>query len=169
MATEPLWLELARKEIGIKEVPGQAHNSPTILGYWVDGRIRGYVAQTDEVAWCAAFCNAMLERSNVKGTQAANAKSFLKWGSVLEVPALGCLVVLNRPGGETWQGHVGFCVGKSPQNIYLLGGNQGDAVSIAQFSLARIAGYRWPTGQELKPEWRHLGPVVSMQTNPKDR
>jgi len=165
---EPLWLELARKELGVKEVPGAQHNQ-TIIGYWRDGNVKGVVAKTDEIAWCAAFCNAMLERSNVKGTQAANAKSFLKWGSVLEVPALGCLVVLNRPGGETWQGHVGFCVGVDSQSIYMLGGNQGNAVSIAKFSKARLAGYRWPMSAALQPEWRALGVVETTDSNPSDR
>ena len=30
-------------------------------------------------------------------------------------------------------------------NLMVLGGNQGDAVSIRPFALSRVAGYRWPS------------------------
>jgi uncharacterized protein (TIGR02594 family) len=70
------------------------------------------------------------------------AKAWLDWGTYLPSPEVGCVVVFLRDGG----GHVGFVVGRDLQkNLLVLGGNQGDAVSIAAFRPERAVGYRWPT------------------------
>ena len=59
------------------------------------------------------------------------ATDWLSIGKVLPKPAEGCIVVFSRAGG----GHVGFVVGKSASgNLMVLGGNQGDAVRISEFS-----------------------------------
>ena len=48
---------------------------------------------------------------------------------------------MSRTGG----GHVGFVVGEDDKgNILLLGGNQGNRVSIASFPKTRITAYVWP-------------------------
>jgi uncharacterized protein (TIGR02594 family) len=61
-------------------------------------------------------------------------------------PAYGAVAAISRDGG----GHVGFVVGEDMQNIYLLGGNQNNRVSIAPFSKARFVpeSYRWPLSWE---------------------
>jgi hypothetical protein len=41
-------------------------------------------------------------------------------------------------------GHVGFLIGEDGDHVFLLGGNQGDAVTVAAFAKARIVGVRWP-------------------------
>lgn len=57
-------------------------------------------------------------------------------------PAYGCVVVFSREGG----GHVGFVVGRDKNgNLMVLGGNQGDAVSIRPFPVSRVTCYRWPS------------------------
>jgi hypothetical protein len=67
----------------------------------------------------------------------------------------GCIVVFTREGG----GHVGFVVGQDQQgNLLVLGGNQGDAVNVKAFPLARVSGYRWPS--ELVPSTEPL-PVMA--------
>ena len=69
------------------------------------------------------------------------AKSYLGWGGRLDAPILGCIVVFTRDGG----GHVGFAIGKDERGrLMILGGNQGNAVTIAPFDMERVAGYRWP-------------------------
>lgn len=57
-------------------------------------------------------------------------------------PAYGCIVTFTRKGG----GHVGFVVGRDAKgNIMVLGGNQGDRVSIIPFGNNRNAQYYWPS------------------------
>lgn len=136
--TEPRWLTEARKYIGTKEIPGVKHE-PRILSWWKAIK-RGGI-KTDEVPWCAAFVGAMLEESGVVSSRYESAASYLQWGVRIDSPSLGCIVIFNRNGG----GHVGFVVGKdSGGRLMVLGGNQGNAVTIAPFDMARVAGYRWP-------------------------
>jgi uncharacterized protein (TIGR02594 family) len=141
-AGEPAWLALARKEDGVAEKPGKNHN-PKILQYFADA---GFAhIKDDETAWCAAFANAMLERAGYAGTKSLAARSFLTWGSKLNRPKLGCLVVLWRVSPTSWEGHVGFYVGEDANNVFLLDGNTGNKVGVHKHSKKRVLGYRWPT------------------------
>lgn len=155
---EPLWLNIARKEIGTKEVPGPGDN-PAIAKYWSDAGIADAAMGQDEVPWCAAFVGAMLARGHQSGTGAANARSYEKWGRALASPCLGCVVVISRPP-VSWQGHVAFYLGtdKAARRVRVLGGNQSDAVSIGEFSLDRVVAYRWTAGGLIQPEW--VGPLA---------
>lgn len=139
--TEPKWLIEARKNIGLREIKGQNH-APEILQMWRDIK-RGGI-KDDETPWCAAFVGSMLERAGIRSSRFESAKSYLEWGTLLPAPALGCVVVFTRDGG----GHVGFAVGRDKTgNLLILGGNQGDAVNVRAFPVARVSGYRWPAGQ----------------------
>lgn len=132
------WITEARKHIGLKEEPG-AGNNPTIVKWWKDIK-RGGITQ-DSVPWCAAFVGSCLERVSITSSRFESAKSYLQWGQPLTEAVYGCIVVFTRDAG----GHVGFVVGKDTQGrLMVLGGNQGDAVSIAPFSVMRVSGYRWP-------------------------
>ena len=134
------WLHIAIDELllGVSEVAGPAFN-PRIALY---GATVG-LAPDDETAWCAAFANWCLREAGFDGTGKPNARSFLAWG-VASHPVPGAFAVLWRgsPGG--WQGHVGQLLGRSAMSVFLLGGNQGDAVSVAAFPLDRVLGYRAP-------------------------
>lgn len=138
--TDPKWLQLARSFIGLREVKGGQH-APEIVQFWKDIK-RGGI-KDDETPWCAAFVGAMLERAGIRSSRFESAKSYLQWGELLTEPCLGCIVVFTREGG----GHVGFVVGMDKAgNLLVLGGNQGDAVNIKAFPLARVSGYRAPSG-----------------------
>jgi hypothetical protein len=57
-------------------------------------------------------------------------------------------------------GHVGFVAGQDRAgNLMVLGGNQGDAVSIKPFARGRVLGFRWPADEPL-PEAAAL-PVLT--------
>lgn len=146
----PKWLKLARAEIGVKEWKGRRHN-PRILAYWTDAG--GPQFDTDETPWCAAFVNAMLERSGVRGTKAGLARSFENWGKKIETPRLGCAVVFWRNSRKSGSGHVGFFIGyDGAGRLLILGGNQSDGVSVAAFSDDKVLSYRWPTNRLMSPE-----------------
>ena len=136
----PKWLQLAYKEIGVKETPG-SQNSKTVVAYFNDAQHPEVKA--DEVPWCAAFVGAMLKRAGIRSSESLMARSYEKWGQPLNKPILGCIGVKKRPG-PGWSGHVGFVVGLTKTTVILLGGNQGDKVSIASFPRSQFTGFRWP-------------------------
>jgi len=134
------WLTYARSYIGQKEIPGLKHNS-VIVNFFK--RIKRGGIKADEVPWCAAFVGACLEEAGYVSTRFESARSYLEWGSALGRPCYGCIVVFARNGG----GHVGFAVGRDLKGrLLILGGNQGDQVSVAPFDPNRVIGYRWPKG-----------------------
>lgn len=126
------------KHLGTREIPGARHE-PKILQWWKAIK-RGGI-KNDETAWCAAFVGGCLEQVGIVSSRYESAKSYLTWGVEVRAPIYGCIVVFTRDGG----GHVGFVVGQDTKGrLMVLGGNQGNAVSIAPFDRARVAGYRWP-------------------------
>lgn len=137
---QPGWLTLAAAEIGVKEGPGAANN-PRVVQLFADAGFPGI--KQDSVAWCAAAVGAMLKRSGHPPSGSLAARSYEAWGVGLKDPVLGC-VATKRRGNSTWQGHVGFVVGASKDQIFLLGGNQGDAWSVAAFKRSEFTSFRWP-------------------------
>ena len=138
MSNKPIWLVEAEKYLGIKEIAGSKNNA-TVVDFWK--KIHLNSISNDEVPWCAAFVGAVLENVGYKSTRSGLAKSYLNFGEKLNGPALGSIVVFTRKGG----GHVGFVVGKDKDgNIFVLGGNQSDAVNIKKFTTQNVVGYRWP-------------------------
>ncbi|QCJ70353.1 TIGR02594 family protein [Providencia heimbachae] len=139
--TEPKWLTEAKKEIGVSE--HTTVGAKAVDQMWIDSKLRGLVGTAKTVPWCAGFVNAMLERAGIRSTRSDSSRSYLAFGTVLNEPKYGCVVVFSRSGG----GHVGFVVGKTESGqLMVLGGNQSDAVNIKAFSLDRVTGYRWPSG-----------------------
>ncbi len=139
---EPLWMGIARNELGTKEFSGQADN-PDVVKYLesVD-TLSVSLQRNDETAWCAAFVNWCMEKAGIQGTESASARSWLNWGKELAVPVVGCVTVLWRGAPTGWKGHVGFFVKETSDFIYMLGGNQNDEVSIARYPKRRLLGYR---------------------------
>lgn len=142
---EPRWLEIARGDIGEAEISGPDCN-PRIRQYFASAKIDDWAKDDTTVPWCAAalsFWMAGAGHEPPKGS--ARARAWLVWGDKLEVPELGCVVVLSR-GKDINSGHVGLWVGEKDGRVLLLGGNQGDAVSVSGFRKDSVLGYRWPTG-----------------------
>ena len=142
MSGEPAWMTLARRDLGVTEQPGAADDA-RILRYFRDaghGEVRH-----DEVAWCAAFAGACLERAGIRSTRSLMARSYLAWGVALAEPRLGCIAVFSR-GLNPRLGHVGFYAGSSAAGILVLGGNQANSVRIATYPRSRLIGLRWPAG-----------------------
>lgn len=140
---EPVWLVLARQDIGLREVKG-AQTAPKIAG-WLQ-RL-GAWWRDDETPWCGTAVAAWMQACNIDPPKAwYRAKAWAEWGSKITNPVPGCVVVFDRAGG----GHVGLVVGKTPDNrLLVMGGNQGDAVSIVPFDRSRVIAYRWPVGRPL--------------------
>ena len=144
----PRWLGIAEGEIGVKEIAGEQDN-PRIVEYQQATTLK---ATDDETPWCASFVCWVLERAGVPSTRSARARSYEKWGTKLDQPYPGCVVVFWR--GKTRRhsaGHVGFYVGGDPASgrIAVLGGNQGDMVKVSTYKTDRLIGFYWPEGRAL--------------------
>jgi len=139
---DPAWIAVARQYLGQREVKGPHHNAH-VLKWWKD---IGAPFDDDETPWCGAFVGGVLSETGIKPVASgASAQAWLKLPVKLDRPAEGCVVVFWRGSPNSGQGHVGFVLGKDQRgNLMVLGGNQGDVVSIKPFSLDRVKGYRWP-------------------------
>lgn len=143
MTTEPLWLEVGRTYLGLKEIPGPKHN-PTIIkwltqlkAWWKD----------DETPWCGTFVAHCMDSVGVALPKHwYRAKDWLNWG-VAVAPRLGAVAVFDRNGG----GHVGLLVGETATSYAVLGGNQGNSVSVMALAKNRLLGTRWPAGVSKSP------------------
>lgn len=160
IAPVPAWVIYALAELYTHEVAGDADN-PRIVKYWDEAKIALKVSD-DETPWCAAFVGAMLARAGVRGSGSGLAASYLNWNAVgpIAQPWFGAIAVLKPRNGHA---HVAFCVGADASSVRLLGGNQGDRVSIASFDRDRVDGLRWPVGVPVLGSNILLAPT---QTNP---
>ena len=145
---EPIWFRNARSYLGLREYPGKRSNSK-ILNWWKLIRAK---YRDDETPWCAAFVGGTLEEVLIRSTRSAAARSYDKWGVKLKQPSLGCVVTFWRGSPKSWKGHVGYVVGRDQDGrLMVLGGNQGDSVSIKAFSDSRIIGFYWPSNVKEQP------------------
>jgi uncharacterized protein (TIGR02594 family) len=140
--TTPKWMEFALGEVGTRESPGIA-DSPRVVEY-LEAVDLSTQLRHDATPWCSAFANWCMKQAGIPGTGSAAARSWLDWGKPLSTPKRGCIVVLWRKARDTPFGHVGFYMRASGNRVSLLGGNQGDMVSISPYSAARVLSYRWP-------------------------
>ena len=150
----PLWYEIARSYVGLKEIPGKLHN-PTILGWlkrhalnigrWGKGR--------DETPWCAVFVSHCLQAAGYKPTNDARAISYATYGRQSK-PVEGAIVVIRRKkkkgpnvtGSGRGGYHVFFLDTITKNFIWGIGGNQKNSVSLAAYSKRNydIVAIRWP-------------------------
>ena len=141
-------LDVASRFLGIEEAEGHTSNPQILAMLQLDSR---WPAE-DEVAWCSAFVNYVAWLLGLPRSKSLGARSWLTVGrpGTLSEAQLGFDVVIlkrgtgNQPGPEVINaaGHVGFYAGSEPGKVKLLGGNQGDMVSLATFPAERVLGVR---------------------------
>jgi uncharacterized protein (TIGR02594 family) len=140
--------DVAQRFIGVHETPGVA-SDPLVLSML---RLEQPDAADDAIPWCSAFVNFVAWLLRLPRSKSLAARSWLSVGLPIElsdaVPGFD-VVILKRGAGEQpgadvldFPGHVGFFAGAKGGTVYVLGGNQGDAVSIEPFPTARILGVR---------------------------
>lgn len=137
MSVEAPWMWTALREIGVTETPGP-RSTPRILTYH---GATALAASDDAVPWCASYCGWVLREAGVTPTGSAAARSYATWG-VTSDPRYGAVAVLSR--GRPPRGHVGFLIDADDEFVWILGGNQGDRVSVAPFPMTRLVACRWP-------------------------
>jgi uncharacterized protein (TIGR02594 family) len=136
----PKILVMAIKFIGVAEILGTKHN-PTILG-WAKELGIDKVYNSDEIAWCGLFIAYVCHKSNVETNltpkEALWALNWNKFGKKQSVAMLGDILTFKRKSG----GHVGIYVGEDDDCYHVLGGNQGNKVSIVRIEKTRLSQIR---------------------------
>lgn len=141
-----VWTTIAKKYAGLKEYPGSASN-PTIMG-WAKklGAKLGMTYTDDSVPWCGLFVAHCMSEAGLEVPKVpVRASAWSTWGVPLKVPTEGAVLVFSRTGG----GHVGFYQSEDALNYHVLGGNQGDAVSVTKIAKDRAVAVRWPSSVSL--------------------
>lgn len=96
----------------------------------------------DEVPWCAAFLNYILQISGMENTRKLNARSFLEIGEKVTEPKLGDIAVFWRLDPLGTLGHVGIFVAENEKHVFVLGGNQKEEVNIMPIPKVRLLSYQ---------------------------
>ncbi len=153
----PPWLNVMRSLIGTKEAAGNANN-PVIIGMadtisqkFPDMKAYCDLAPWNEDAtpWCglsAANCMALSDIRPPFGSTDTTRWGWARAWSTdpgfpkINLPRLGCVVVLQREGG----GHVTFYERTEGNNYICTGGNQGDAINTSAFPISNVIALTWP-------------------------
>ena len=135
----PPWVKEALGELGTEEVRGKKHNA-RIIKYHAATTLR---ALDDETPWNSSFVNWVFAQIGIEGTKSAAARSWLRWGNKLDALRGGCVAVFSR-GNQPRAGHVGFVIDVTNDKVLLLGGNQGNRVSVSPYPVSKLLGCRWP-------------------------
>lgn len=144
---------IAQGELGTREYtvlrpgPGGLLSNPRIEEYQAAAHGR----EDDEVPWCSSFVCWVLAQVKLPHTSSGAGRSWMRRGPTIALakPRVGCIVPLWREALASYKGHVGFLVREDENNVWLLGGNQGNAVTIKPFPKRRVLGFRWPTSAPL--------------------
>jgi uncharacterized protein (TIGR02594 family) len=139
----PAWTTWARSQIGVREIVGSQDNQ-VVVDYWKQGDVALDV-NNDETPWCAAFVAAALVKTGYSSTRSGLARSYerdkTRFVDCEEV--LGAIAVFSSSAGPN-SGHVGFIESADKNALGILGGNQGNRVSIAPFPRSRLLRVCWP-------------------------
>jgi len=155
-------LDLAAQQMGMNE----RAQREALQEYMANG---GHNLDPSVTAWCAAYVGATLNQSGLQGTGKLNARSYMDWGEAVDEPKPGDVAVFSRGDPNGWQGHVGFFKGYDENgNILVLGGNQGDSVSVAPYAADRLLGFRRMAGLHPPEEGGvpQMGAAVNMASGP---
>lgn len=142
-------LIVARSYLGLEEIAGREHN-PGIVQML---RAVAPWATSDEIPWCSAFVFEVALRLGLPRPQQnpARARSWLTVGKAVglhDAKPEEDVVIFKRGGSHAGPevldapGHVAFFMSLLPGQVEVLGGNQGDAVSVARFHQADVLGVR---------------------------
>ena len=145
---DPLWLKIARREMGVAETPGPDHTLRVLQYLAVCSRTDPALRSRDETPWCSAFACWVMEQAGYDSPKTAWARSWhdQAWGEEEPIgdPRRGAIAVFRRGHG----GHVGFFIEDLGDRVAVLGGNQANKVKISNYPKLgdhyELLGYRWP-------------------------
>lgn len=135
--TMPPWMAEMHRKMGLHEVRDNA-----ILSAWLKiGRALGNPAS---LPWCGDAVESCLAKTLPSEPLPANpffAQSWASWGIDTIHPIVGAIGVIRW---TPTSGHVGIVAGIEGGTVYLLGGNQSNAINVSGFPRSKFIGFRWP-------------------------
>lgn len=136
---DPPWIAWARQQLGTKEAPGAADNDKIVR--WDELTTLPEECWHDATAWCAVFVNAAFAYCGIKTPKSAAAADWLKFGTPVVKPQLGDVVVFKWDDGQY---HVALVLALEGGQVQVIGGNQSNAVTIANYPKTNVMGFRRP-------------------------
>lgn len=123
---------------GTTEIVGRQSN-PVIMAWAQELNLRQYT--NDDIPWCGLYMAIVMKRADREVVKDPLwARNWANFGVASSTPMLGDVLVFSRESG----GHVGIYVGETRQSYHVLGGNQGNAVSIVLIAKNRLIACRRP-------------------------
>jgi uncharacterized protein (TIGR02594 family) len=135
----PRHLLKAVELFGVTESVGNINN-PVIMGWAKElGLEKVYTA--DSIPWCGLYAAIVIHRAvRPVVDQPLWALNWNNFGVRVTEPMLGDILTFTRKSG----GHVGFYVGEDATAYHVLGGNQGNKVSVVRILKKRLVQARRP-------------------------
>lgn len=130
------WINEAEAMLGVTEIPG-SRSHPEIMKWAKELGSKYYT--TDSIPWCALFAAHCLHTAKVDLKPVGNilwAYDYAKLG-VKVPPCYGAVMVCKS-------GHVAFLISQDRDYYHILGGNQGDKVSVIRTPKSNLMTARWP-------------------------
>ena len=163
--TDPLWMEMAWKDLGVTQVPGKKRSNPRIDEMFRHSKKKEWRAFRDDKNWCAAAMNLWMAEAGIRHPGRPDARSYLQFGTPIPLESRiprGAILVFWRDRPKSWKGHVGMCVAdKEPEGlrIHTLGGNQATRVCVVPMMRHTLLGARWPKGYPVRRADPELPPL----------
>jgi uncharacterized protein (TIGR02594 family) len=153
IGTLPRLVQEGLKLHGVLEVQGRGNNADIMAWARETGCDRqGFVG--DAVPWCGLFLAVVAKRADKVGPKwPLAALNWSTFGTDAGQPCLGDVLVFTRNGG----GHVGIYIAEDKEYYHVLGGNQGNAVTIKRIAKIRLYRARKP---EMKIPPRSRKPYI---------
>jgi uncharacterized protein (TIGR02594 family) len=150
---------------GTKETVGPKHN-PVIMGWAKELGIQDTYTN-DEIPWCGLFAAIVMHRAGRPIPSGFLwALTWNRFGAAVDSSQvmLGDVVTFTRNGKG---GHVGFYVGEDTTAYHVLGGNQGNKVSVVRIEKTRLSKARRPLYNNIPQNIRkiHLASNGSLSVN----
>lgn len=139
--------DLAQRYLGVAEKPGEADHP--LVRWWHS--LCSIGESPDSIPWCSSFVNGICWELRRARSKSAAARSWLDVGVSVprEQATVGSDIVVLSRGSSPTAGHVGFFAGwdtdvegDHARQVRVLGGNQGNRVTIASYPADRILGIR---------------------------
>ncbi len=170
VGTLPKLVSVALQYLGVKEIPG-AKSNPVILNMAQQLGL-GEIYKNDDTSWCGLFMSFLFKITNkpfpdLKGDafNYLRAAWFIGYGNPVTRgdEMLGDVLIFKRDGGH----HVGLYIAESENTFFVLGGNQGNQVSISEIKKTRLTSARrlYRTGTPASVKKYYLDASGHVSTN----
>lgn len=159
----PRIIDEALRLYGTTERVGPANNPEIMAWARETGLASTYTA--DSIPWCGLFAAVVVKRAGWEPVEGPLwARAWQNFGKATARAGLGDVLAFKRGAG----GHVGFYVAEDAEAYHVLGGNQGDAVSIVRIERARLLAARrpiWKYAQPASVKPYHVAASGALSTN----